>query len=166
MTGVHLHTLFPRSSFVGFDHLFNELEYTANHSKDHYPPHNIIKTSESDYLIELAIAGFTEDELSIEVKDRTLTVTGEHVSRGREFIHRGISTKKFKRTFRLSEHVEVHGADIRDGILAVELKYVVPEQMRPRIISIGKNEVYNDTTSKQLLTETDLSGNHSGRTTL
>ena len=154
MTG--LTTLFPRSSFVGFDHLFNELEYTAKHSNDHYPPHNIIKTSESDYLIELAVAGFSQDELTVEVKDRTLTVTGEHVSKGRDFIHRGISTKKFKRTFRLSEHVNVHGADIQDGILAIELKYVIPEDQRPRKISIGKNEVENDTThnsSAQLLNE-------------
>ena len=154
MTG--LTTLFHRSSFVGFDHLFNELEYTAKHSNDHYPPHNIIKTSESDYLIELAVAGFSQDELTVEVKDRTLTVTGEHVSKGRNFIHRGISTKKFKRTFRLSEHVNVHGADIQDGILAIELKYVIPEEMRPRKISIGKNEGQNDTTytnSAQLLNE-------------
>ena len=154
MTG--LTTLFPRSSFVGFDHLFNELEYTAKHSKDHYPPHNIIKTSESDYLIELAVAGFSEDELTIEVKDRTLTVTGEHISRGRDFIHRGISTKKFKRNFRLSEHVNVHGADIQDGILAIELKYVIPEEMRPRKIKIGQTRNENDTSNTsgpQLLNE-------------
>jgi len=154
MTG--LTTLFPRSSFVGFDHLFNELEFTAKHAQDHYPPHNIIKTTDQDYLIEMAVAGFSKDELSVEVKDRTLTVMGEHVSKGRDFIHRGISTKKFKRTFRLSEHVKVHGADIQDGILAIELKYVIPEEMRPRKISIGKNEVENDTTynsSAQLLNE-------------
>ena len=123
------------------------------------PPHNIIKTGESDYLIELAIAGFSQDEISVEVKDRTLTVTGDHVSKGREFIHRGISTKKFKRTFRLSEHVNVHGADIQDGILAIELKYVIPEEMRPRKINIGKTyEGKDDTThtsDKQLLTESD-----------
>ena len=156
MTGVHLHTLFPRSSFVGFDHLFNELDHVAKHANDHYPPHNIIKTGETDYLIELAVAGFSRDELSIEVKDRTFTVTGDHVSRGREFIHRGISTKKFKRTFRLSEHVQVHGADIQDGILAVQLKYVIQEDQRPSIISIGKNEGLNDThytNTKQLLNE-------------
>lgn len=155
MTG--LQTLFPRSSFVGFDHLFNELEFTAKHSNDHYPPHNIIKAGESEYLIELAIAGFTKDEITVEVKDRTLTVKGEHVSKGREFIHRGISTKKFKRTFRLSEHVHVNGADIQDGILAIELQYVIPEEMRPRKIEIGKfNEVEHDTSntnSSQLLNE-------------
>jgi molecular chaperone IbpA len=154
MTGVK--QLFPRSSFVGFDHLLNELDQVATHANDHYPPHNILRTGENDYLIELAVAGFSRDELSIEVKDRTLSVTGNHTSKGREFIHRGISTKKFKRTFRLSEHVQVHGADLVDGILAVELKVIVPEEMRPRKISIGKNEGQNDTThttSSQLLNE-------------
>lgn len=146
MTGIQ--TLFPRSSFVGFDHLLSELDHVAKHANDHYPPHNIIKTGDTDYLIELAVAGFTRDEISIEVKDRTLTVTGEHVSKGREYIHRGISTKKFKRTFRLSEHVNVHGADLVDGILAVKLKYVIPEEMRPRKIAIGHyEEIKNETSS-------------------
>ena len=152
MTG--LTQLFPRSSFVGFDHLFSELEFTAKHAQDHYPPHNIIKAGESEYLIELAIAGFSKDEINIEVKDRTLTVKGEHISKGREFIHRGISTKKFKRTFRLSEHVNVNGADIQDGILAIELQYVIPEEMRPRKINIGQTRNENDKLNKQLLTET------------
>ena len=157
MTGTT--TLFPRSSFVGFDHLFNELDHVTRHANDHYPPHNILKTGETDYLIELAVAGFSKDELTIEVKDRTLTVCGEHVSKGREYIHRGISTKKFKRTFRLSEHVQVHGADFKDGILSVDLKYVVPESLRPRKIQIGHyEEITNDTShssNQQLLTESD-----------
>jgi molecular chaperone IbpA len=139
MTGVT--TLFPRSAFVGFDHLFDELDRVAKQAHDHYPPHNIVKTGESEYLIELAVAGFTKDEITVEVKDRSLTVTGEHQSQGREYVHRGISTKKFKRTFRLSEYVQVHGATLLDGILAIELKIVVPEEMRPRIIAIGKHEV-------------------------
>ena len=149
-----IQTLFPRSSFVGFDHLFNELEWTAKHAGDHYPPHNILKTSDTEYLIELAVAGFSKEELSVEVKERTLTVTGEHQSKGREYIHRGISTKKFKRTFRLSEHVHVNGADLQDGVLSVELKYVVPEELRPRKIEIGHYEgLTNDTDTKELLTE-------------
>jgi molecular chaperone IbpA len=155
MTGVT--TLFPRSTFVGFDHLFNELEHVRGRAKDNYPPHNVIKTGESDYLIELAVAGFSRDELAVEVKDRTLTINGEHVSKGREYIHRGISTKKFKRTFRLSEHVVVHGADFKDGILAIQLKCVVPEELRPRIIPIGHyEELTNDIThTKQFLAETE-----------
>ena len=154
MTGIQ--TLFPRSSFVGFDHLFNELEHVARHANDHYPPHNILKTGDTDYLIELAVAGFSREELSIEVKDRTLTIFGEHESKGREYIHRGISTKKFKRTFRLSEHVHVNGADFKDGVLSVELKYVVPEALRPRKIEIGHyEELTNDTDTKQFLQETN-----------
>ena len=164
MTGVT--SLFPRSSFVGFDHLLNELDHVARHANDHYPPHNILKIGETDYLIELAVAGFSREELSIEVKDRTLTIIGEHVSKGRDYIHRGISTKKFKRTFRLSEHVQVHGADLKDGILSVELKYVVPEELRPRKIQIGHyEEKENDTintNTKQLLTETVESHSISG----
>ena len=143
MTGIH--TYFPRSSFVGFDHLFKELEYTTKHSNDHYPPHNIIKVDDENFLIELAVAGFSQDELEVDVKERTLTVKGEHVSKGREFIHRGISTKKFRRTFRLSEHVNVNGADIQDGILAIELEYLIPENQRPRKINIGNEEKNHDT---------------------
>lgn len=152
MTGVK--QLFPRASFVGFDHLFDELDRVARHANDHYPPHNIVKVDDQEYLIELAVAGFNEEELEIEVKDRTLTVSGEHVSKGREYIHRGISTKKFKRTFRLSEHVKVNGADLVDGVLSVVLKYEVPEELRPRKIEIGHyEELTNDTDTKTLLTE-------------
>jgi len=162
MTGAT--TLFPRSTFVGFDHLFNELEYAARHSKDNYPPHNVLKTGDQDYLIELAVAGFSRDELTVEVKDRTLTIIGEHVSKGREYIHRGISTKKFKRTFRLSEHVYVHGADLVDGVLAIQLKYVVPEELRPRRIEIGHyEELTNDTHTNKFLQE-NLQGNSNSST--
>ena len=148
MTGIT--QFFPRSSFVGFDHLFKELEYTTKHSNDHYPPHNIVKIDEETFLIELAVAGFSEDELEVDVKERTLTVKGDHITKGREFIHRGISTKKFRRTFRLSEYVEVHGADLVDGVLAIDLKIVVPEEMRPRKINIGNSEETKHDTRQQL----------------
>ena len=148
MTGIT--QFFPRSSFVGFDHLFKELEYTTKHSNDHYPPHNIVKVDEETFLIELAVAGFSEDELEVDVKERTLTVKGDHITKGREFIHRGISTKKFRRTFRLSEYVEVHGADLVDGVLAIDLKIVIPEEMRPRKINIGKSEETKHDTRQQL----------------
>ena len=116
------------------------MDHTTRHANDHYPPHNILKIDENQYLIELAVAGFSQDELEVDIKERTLTVKGEHPSKGREYIHRGISTKKFKRTFRLSEYVEVHGADLVDGVLAIDLKIVIPEEMRPRKITIGQNE--------------------------
>jgi len=133
-------TLFPRSAFVGFDHLFDELDQVARHAKDNYPPHNIVKVDETKYLIELAVAGFAKNELEIEVKDRSLKVRGNHENRGREYIHKNISTKRFEKSFRLSEYVQVNGADLIDGILAIPLEVVVPEEMRPRKIEINSNQ--------------------------
>ena len=149
MTAQGVHALFPRSAFVGFDHLFDELDRVARHANDNYPPHNIVKVNDTNYLIELAVAGFARNELDIEVKDRSLKVTGKHENRGREYIHKSISTKKFTRTFRLSEYVQVNGADLTDGILAIELEVVVTEEMRPRTIDINSNTrgVTHDNTS-------------------
>lgn len=137
-----LKTLFPRTSFVGFEHLYDELDRVARQATESYPPHNIVKLTDDsqEYLIELAVAGFSEDELDIEVDDRTLTVRGEHKSKGREYIHKGISTKKFSRNFRLSEYVQVVGADLTAGILSIHLKVVLPEEKRPRKIQILKVE--------------------------
>jgi len=139
MTAQGVHSLFPRSAFVGFDHLFDELDRVARHANDNYPPHNIVKVDATNYLIELAVAGFARDELEIEVKDRSLRVSGKHQNRGRDYIHKGISAKKFDKTFRLSEYVQVNGADLEDGILAIKLEVVVPEEMRPRKIDINSN---------------------------
>ena len=124
------------AGFIGFDHILKELEQISTHAMDHYPPHNIVKYNEHELAIEIAVAGFSKDEVSAELKEGVLTVVGEHKSRGREFIHRGISTKKFKRQFRLSEHTQVHGAEIKDGLLVIDLKVVIPEEQRPRLIEI------------------------------
>ena len=167
MTAQGVHTLFPRSAFVGFDHLFDELDRVARNANDSYPPHNIVKVDDHNYLIELAVAGFAMNELTIEVKDRSLRVNGKHENRGREYIHKGISAKKFEKTFRLSEYVQVNGADLTDGILAIELEVVVPEEMRPRTIEINSRGVTHDNTNtlngeskSHLLTEDgDYSGN-------
>lgn len=129
--------LFPRSAFVGFDSMFDELDRISRRSGDSFPPHNILKTDENKYLIELAVAGFSEQELNIEVKDRILTVQGSHEDRGREYIHKGISTKRFERQFRLSEYVEVNGAEFRDGLLSITLEVVVPDSKLPRRIAIN-----------------------------
>ena len=149
MTVHNVNSLFPRSAFVGFDHLFDQLDRVARHANDNYPPHNIVKTDETKYVIELAVAGFSRNELDIEVKDRSLTVTGNHENRGREYIHKGISAKKFSKTFRLSEYVQVNGADLVDGILAIELEVVVPAGMRPRKIDINSTSrgITHDDTS-------------------
>jgi len=137
--------------------LFDELDRVAKHANDNYPPHNIVKLDDSNYLIELAVAGFARNELEIEVKDRSLTVSGKHENRGREYIHKGISAKKFTRTFRLSEYVQVNGADLTDGILAIQLEVVIPEEMRPRKIEISSDlrGVTHDNTGQHFLSEED-----------
>jgi molecular chaperone IbpA len=167
MTAQGVHTLFPRSAFVGFDHLFDELDRVARNANDQYPPHNIVKVDDHNYLIELAVAGFAREELDVVVKDRSLRVVGKHENRGRDYIHRGISTKRFEKNFRLSEYVQVNGADLTDGILAIQLEVVVPEEMRPRQIEINSNSrglthdnTNSSTTETHFLTEEgDQSGN-------
>ena len=130
------HNIFPKSAFIGFDRILEDMQFAAQHANDHYPPHNIVKESDSEYLIELAVAGFNREDISIEQKERSLKVTGEYKSKGREVIHRGISTKNFDRRFRLSEYVQVAGASFRDGILAITLKLEIPEEKQPRKIKI------------------------------
>ena len=151
MTNNQKYARFPRSAFVGFDHIFKELEEMTKHASDHYPPHNIIKDEDMKYRIEVATAGFKEEELKIELKDGILEVNGDHTPRGLEFIHKGISTRKFHRSFRLSEYTQVTGASLENGILAIHLEVVLPEEKKPRKIEINnRSEV---TTNAELLTE-------------
>ena len=130
---------FPRNAFLGFDHLFDELERVTNHAKDSYPPHNVVKYDDLKYDIELAIAGFSKDDIDIELKDHVLSVKGERdVRRDQEqYVHKGISGRKFNKSFRLSEYAEVSGADLTDGILTVSIEVVLPEEKRPQKISIN-----------------------------
>lgn len=132
---------FPRSHFIGFDHVWNEIERLSDMADNKlYPPHNVVKYDETSYSIELALAGYNSDELEIEVREGILIVKGAKENEEREFLHKGISAKKFTRSFRLSEHVVVEGADFVDGLLVIDLKVVVPEEKRPRVIKIGKSE--------------------------
>ena len=140
---------FPRGAFVGFDHIFNDLEKMATaHQKDHYPPHNVVKHSDDEYLIELAVVGFKHSDIDIEMHDGILTIKGNRDSRRDQslYVHKGISGRKFERSFRLSEFVEVVGADLEDGLLTIHLKRIIPEDKRPRKISIN-NGVKNDSDS-------------------
>ena len=131
---------FPRSHFIGFDHVWSEIERLSEMADNKlYPPHNVVKKDETHFSIELALAGYNKEQLTVEVKDGILIVAG---GKGdgeveREYLHRGISAKKFTRTFRLSEHVVVDGADFIDGLLVIDLRVEVPEEKRPRAIPIG-----------------------------
>lgn len=127
---------FPRSAFVGFDHLFNELNRVSLR-EDTYPPHNVVFIDDDNFLVEIAVAGFSEENLDIQIKDSILTVAGE-MEDTRVYNHKGISTRKFTRTFTLSEYVQVKGADLKNGILSISFIKVVPESERPKKIKIGK----------------------------
>ena len=143
---------FPRSHFIGFDHVWSEIERLSDMADNKlYPPHNVVKHTETQFSVELALAGYSKDALTVEVKEGILVVTGDGRPTlddevDREYLHRGISAKKFTRTFRLSEHVVVDGADFKDGLLVIDLRVEIPEEKRPRVIPIGN-------TDKQLLTE-------------
>ena len=139
---------YPRNAFLGFDHIFDQLENIHKQSKDTYPPHNVVKEEELNYSLELAVAGFKEEHIDIEVKDHVLTITGNRPPRRDQdkYVHKGISARNWKKSFRLSEYTEVIGADLTDGILTVNLEVILPEEKQPRKISIGKNEeLTNDT---------------------
>ena len=130
----------PRSLFVGFDTLFEDLErihQSARSGTDNYPPHNIVKIDEEKFLIELAIAGFKEEDINVEVKDGILKVSGQMGKDERDFAFKGISSRKFEKSFRLSEFVVIDGADLKDGILVVYARVELPEEKRPRKIELG-----------------------------
>ena len=129
----------PRASFVGFDRIWNELDTALTNSVDNtnvFPRHHIVKASDESYLIELALAGYGQEDLSVELDDGLLVITGEKEDSEVEYLHKGISTKKFRRTFRLNENVEVKEAKFENGILSVELSHVVPEEKKPQTIKI------------------------------
>ena len=127
---------------VGFDQMFNRLhQYSAQAANSiNYPPHNIVKVSDTCYYIEIAVAGFTEQELNVEVENNVLTVTGEHLGDAPEYLYQGISNKSFTKTISLAEHVVVTGATCKNGLLQVNLEIVVPEEFKPRRIAINGSE--------------------------
>ena len=119
---------------VGFDRLLNVFE-NMDRADDSYPPYNIEKTGEDGYRITLAVAGFGEQDLSIEVKEDQLTVAGgiaEPKQAQRTFLHRGIAARAFRRVWRLADHVEVVGAKLEHGLLHIELERQVPEAKKAR----------------------------------
>ena len=130
-------------STIGFDRLLNELTETQGKADTGgYPPYNVELLDEDSYRITLAVAGFAEDDIEIEVNDRALKITGRRGEddEGRKFLHQGIAGRGFERRFQLAEHVRVTGASLVNGLLNVELRREVPEAMKPRKIAIGTGE--------------------------
>jgi molecular chaperone IbpA len=128
-------------STIGFDRLFNLLDSVAGFEGDvGYPPYNIERLADNEYRITMAVAGFGEEDLKIEVKENALTVRGEKkVEDGKEgqFLHRGIAARAFERRFQLADFVEVKGADLKNGLLNIDLVRNLPERMKPRVVAIG-----------------------------
>ena len=129
---------------IGVDQLFNRIvNQIDQHSNDatHYPPYNIIKTGEDTFEVQVAIAGFNEGEVNVEVRDNNLIVTGERFEQelpeGYEYTHKGISARKFLRTFSLADYVEVASASSKNGILSVQSERKIPEAMKPKTIAIS-----------------------------
>ena len=136
---------------VGFDNVFNNLDRVRQSPQTNYPPYNIRKGKVEDtFLIELAVAGFSEEDLTISVKETNLTIEGDIGEKDNGFIHQGISQRKFSRNFVLAEDVLVKGSDLSNGILTIYAERIVPEEKKARTIEIGE---LKKTEKKQFLSE-------------
>lgn len=128
-------------STVGFDRVASLLDSMTSLEGDAptYPPYNIERLGENEYRITMAVAGFGDEDLHIEVKENALTVRGEKKAdeSERTYLHRGIASRAFERRFQLADYVEVRGADLEHGMLHLDLVREVPEKMKPRKIAIG-----------------------------
>jgi molecular chaperone IbpA len=124
---------------IGLDSLFNRLEIASQaNSSTSYPPYNIRKTDDEHFTIEIAVAGFGKDDLKVELKEQTLFIEGNKEKDDEEsFLHKGIATRFFKRSFALAEDVEVVNVDLINGILLIDLERIIPEEKKPRIFDIG-----------------------------
>ena len=135
-----------RRSTVGFDRLFDMLENNnMGGTGENYPPFDLIKAGDNQYRIELAVAGFKPNEIDITAQQNVLIVTGRKNEEtpdgnspgGSDYIYRGIANRSFERRFALADHIQVRGADMKDGLLSVELVREIPEAMKPKKIEIG-----------------------------
>ncbi|MBT1449889.1 Hsp20 family protein [Glaciecola sp. XM2] len=136
-------------SFIGSDHLASMIDAAARQEKQtSYPPYNIELTGEDKYRITMAIAGFAKDDVTIEVQENTLKVTGakegvDNDEGEKKFLHKGISARNFERKFQLGDNVKVLAADLEHGLLHIDLERVIPEAQKPRKIEIGSNLIEN-----------------------
>lgn len=128
---------------IGFEDLFDELIRANQQATTNYPPYNIVKHGEDRFSIEVAVAGFKEGDIFITLEKNQLNVRGEkavNLDEPCEYLHRGISSRNFNRTWTLADHVEVKGADVSDGILTVKLERIIPEEQKPKRIEINFNK--------------------------
>jgi molecular chaperone IbpA len=120
---------------IGFEDMFNRFDYLTSINSG-FPHYNIRKETEGKYVIELALAGYKKDEVSVEVKDGVLIIEGKSKEDLSDYVHQGIAKRSFKRQFQLADYVECKGGKLEDGMLNVELEYNPPESKKPKKISI------------------------------
>ncbi len=127
-----------RRATVGFDRLFDLLESGNSFAGENYPPFDLEQDAEDRYRITLAVAGFRQDEIDITAKQNLLIVSGRKQDQDeRNYVHRGIAARSFERRFVLGDYVQVKGAEMKDGLLSIELAREIPDEMKPRKIEIG-----------------------------
>ncbi|MFM5441599.1 Hsp20 family protein [Aeromonas enteropelogenes] len=125
-------------SAIGFDRLANLIESAASNGNAGYPPYNIEQLGDSDYRISMAVAGFTQEELELSFQENLLTVKGnKQADTERNYLYQGIAERGFERRFQLADYVRVKGADLKNGLLHIDLVREVPETMKPRKIEIN-----------------------------
>lgn len=122
---------------IGFDRTLQLLERADTHSSSNYPPYNIVKIDEENFQIEMAVAGFDKKEVSISKEKEKLIITGEQDTESKEYVHQGLASRSFKRSFTLADDITVKGADMKNGILVVSLERIVPEEDKPQEIKIS-----------------------------
>ncbi len=131
-----------RRNTVGFDRLFDLLETSARSAQnENYPPFNIERTSENEYLVTVAVAGFKSEEIEITAQQNMLIVSGSKEALGndnRDFLHMGIASRNFERRFQLADYIHVTAADLSDGLLSISLVREIPDALKPRKIAIGE----------------------------
>jgi molecular chaperone IbpA len=142
-------------SSIGFDRMLNALEAASRvETIDNWPPYDIAKTGGDDYRITMAVAGFGQDELTITQEQNLLIVFGEKAGEDSgQYLHRGIAGRAFQRRFELADHVKVVGASLAHGLLTIDLKRELPEEMKPRKIEIAASETLPDVETKQIESE-------------
>ena len=126
-----------RNMTVGFDNIFDQLSTLSRYETPNYPPYNIKKIDKENYQLEMALAGFSKEDIDVEVKESILTISGKTSEKDDDnFVHRGIAQRAFKRQWTLAEHLEVDNAELIDGILLVQMKLNLPEEKKPKTIKI------------------------------
>ena len=129
-------------ALIGFDAMFNNFERRfANSISSNYPPHNVVKIDDNNYEIQVAVTGFNKDEVTVDLDQNILIITaGRPQEEERVYLHRGLAQRNFVKQFPLAEHIEVRGAEQKNGVLTIKLERVVPEALKPRRITVNYGE--------------------------